>query len=1059
MSLFASRTASFETDFMAHENWQQVKEIFAEALRQTPEARSEFLDSACRDDKKLRREIESLLSSFDSAESFMESPAVGGYANDKVLTESRKFDKGQILGHYEIIRQIGKGGMGDVYLAQDTKLDRRVALKILHENLMWQSQAKQRLLREARAVAKLDHPNICAIYEISESDDCSFIVMQYVSGETLADILLKERLSAETSCNLALQIAAALEEAHSHNIIHRDIKPANIIVGSKGQLKILDFGLAKIIEAQPDEKATQKLSSSGAIMGTVPYMSPEQLRGKRLDARTDIFSFGVLFYEMLSGISPFQNDSNAETISAILNDEPDLTRIPSELQSIVQKCLAKEKNERYQTAKDLLFDLKNLPPDSIENISFEADAERNSKTVQELNFSTDDRLTQITKDEETVPQIMPQTKNQRWIWTVSMLAILFAGFAGWSWWRSNQAETNLPAPLSVSQFVNWKRDLNEDPEASARFSPDGKLVAFASTRSGIRAIWLKQVSGGEEFTHKQDRWEDRNPIFSPDGQEIAFISQRDGQNGVWSMPTLGGTSILLKTLEGTDQNLLKWSKDGATIYFDYGKNVFALDSASKQITKLTDLDSWQTAQIKFDISPDEERIAFIAKENEQSDIWVVSKDGGQPVRITNDEFVEGYLVWHPDGQRIIYDSVRNGISQIFAVRLDGNLPEQLIFSDNSNYISDVSPDGKQILYNSQQDDADIWKVALDNSNETRLTENIGVEIWADPAPDGKTFVFQAERTADVRRRIVNASILTQTIGGDNQSLQLAEDGYLPRWSPDGKQMAFLRSENGLTNLWTVPSIGGEAKPLTADGVTFGGYSLLPFNRVQTQDYQWSPDGRSLIYCSRRGNVSNLWQTMADGSSENQLTKNTNVGKWFFSPMMSPEGQRIAVLELDLSATEQKGRKWSVWIYEADKTKMVFQSESMLDIVGWSATGSEIIVKTLKNGKHASPFPADVDLIQISLHNGATRPLLQLSTAYLKNISLSPDGQTIAFVARKDGTDSIHIVSIKSGADRTVLISNDPRVFFASLAWSPDGKSIYFGKQSNRQIISMIENFK
>jgi Tol biopolymer transport system component len=272
-------------------------------------------------------------------------------------------------------------------------------------------------------------------------------------------------------------------------------------------------------------------------------------------------------------------------------------------------------------------------------------------------------------------------------------------------------------------------------------------------------------------------------------------------------------------------------------------------------------------------------------------------------------------------------------------------------------------------------------------------------------------------------------------------------------------VAFLRSANGLGNLWTVPSIGGEAKPLTTEGVSFGGYSLLPFNRVQTQDYQWSPDGRSLIYCSRRGNVSNLWQTMADGSGENQLTKNTDGGIWFFSPMMSPDGQRIAVLELDLSAVEQKGRKWSVWIYEADKIKMIFQSDSMIDIVSWSATGSEIIVKSLKDGKHASPFPADIDLIQISPENGATRPLLQLSAAYLKNISLSPDGQIIAYVARKAGTDSIHVVSIRSGADRTVLISNDPRVFFASLAWSPDGKSIYFGKQSNWQIISMIENFK
>lgn len=179
-----------DTNNMAHENWQQVKEIFADTLRQKPEERASFLDRVCSDDKRLRREIESLLASFDSAESFMESPAIGE-VTDRVLTESRKFAKGQFLGHYEIIRQIGTGGMGDVYLAKDSKLHRRVALKILHENLSWESQGKQRLLREARAAARLDHPHICGIYEIPETDDCSFIVMQYVEGETLAEILEK----------------------------------------------------------------------------------------------------------------------------------------------------------------------------------------------------------------------------------------------------------------------------------------------------------------------------------------------------------------------------------------------------------------------------------------------------------------------------------------------------------------------------------------------------------------------------------------------------------------------------------------------------------------------------------------------------------------------------------------------------------------------------------------------------------------------------------------------------------------------------------------------------
>ena len=1041
---------------MAQENWLQVKAIFADALRQKPEMRLEFLDSACHDDKVLRREVESLLASFDSAESFMESPVVGGIG-DKVLPETRKFSKGETLGHYEIIRQIGTGGMGNVYLAQDSKLHRPVALKILRENSPLENHAQQRLLREARAVAKLNHPNICAIYEISETNDGSFIVMEFANGETLADLLTKERLSAETSLKFAIQIADALDEAHTQNIIHRDIKPANIVVNNKGQLKVLDFGLAKFIEAETGGKTTKNLSSSGAIMGTVPYMSPEQLRGNRLDAKTDIFSFGAVFYEMLSGISPFQNDSNAESISAILKDEPDWTQIPTELQPILQKCLAKDKTERYQTAKDLLFDLKTLPLDSIEDVFFESTAARNSNTVQELNFSTDERSTQITKDEETAPQTIPQTKNQQWIWAISALAVLVGGFAGWNWWRAKQAETNPSVPLSVSQFASWKRDLTEDLESSARFSPDGKLVAFASTRGGVSAIWLKQVSGGEPFTRKQDKWEESSPIFSPDGEQIAFLSKRGEQYGIWAMPTLGGTPVLLKTLEGSNRQLVRWSKDGATIYFQNGKNLFALDLPSKEIKKLTELDSSPVGDPNFDLSKDEETIAYQGEKDGQEDIWIVSKHGGEAVRVTNDEFEEEYLIWHTDGQRIIYNAVRNGISQIFAVGLDGKPPVQLIFSDNPNYISDVSPDGKKILYYSQRDEADLWKVSLDDAKESRLTENIRMELWADVAPDNSGMVFQVENTADVRRRILNSAIISQTNDGTNQSLELSDDGFLPRFSPDGKQIAFLQSTDKLQNLRIVPTNGGEVTAVTTEGIAFNGYSLTsPFNRSQPQDYQWSPDSRSLIYCANRGTVSNLWQGAVNGSGENRLTDNADATIKFYNPVFSPDGKRMAFSgEIPPTAT-QKTRKSSIWIYENGAAKMIFQSESRLGLLGWSPTGRELIVKSAAGSPQ---FPADFDLLQISADSGAERLLSQMKKTYFYNIRLSPDRQTIAFVTRKDGTDSIHVVSVNDGIDRTILTGNDARVYFANLVFSPDGKAIYFGKEANWQVISMIENFK
>ena len=344
---------------MEREKWEQVKDIFDAALQRTSDERERFLAEICQGDDDLRREVESLLSSFDDASGFLQKPAVGEVA-EIVVGKNNQLTKGQRFSHYEIIRQIGAGGMGEVYLAEDIKLHRRVALKVLPEHLSAEIEANGRLLREAQAAATLDHPHICAIHEISEAENCSFIVMQYVEGKTLAKKLAKERLSIKASLDLAIQIADALEEAHTHNIIHRDIKPANIIVNDKGQAKVLDFGLAKFVKVESEEETAQMLSKSGAIMGTVPYMSPEQLRGGKLDGRTDIFSFGAMFYEMLGGRQPFTRENNAETISAILNDEPHWTEIPAHLQSIVRKSLAKNKTERYQTVEDLARDLRAL---------------------------------------------------------------------------------------------------------------------------------------------------------------------------------------------------------------------------------------------------------------------------------------------------------------------------------------------------------------------------------------------------------------------------------------------------------------------------------------------------------------------------------------------------------------------------------------------------------------------------------------------------------------------------------------------------------------------------
>lgn len=363
---------------MKAEDWERIESLFHAARPLAPEARGVYLDGACSGDSVLRAEVESLLAACGGRERFMEEPAfdlglkvLAGAAADSLA--------GRRIGPYQILTQLGRGGMGEVYLAEDTRLGRRVALKFLSAKLVDDNWAKRQLVKEAQSAAMLDHPNICAIHGIEEAEGYSFIAMQYAEGDTLATLIRKQLPDIPQAVSLAVQIAGAVAEAHAHGIIHRDIKPQNIVVTPAGQVKMLDFGLAKIIQlkhdAGPLAEDTSQLSNSGLVVGTVTYMSPEQLRAERLDFRSDIFSIGAVLYETVCGKKPFARDSKAEVISAILTSRPaPLTReagdIPPELSRIIFKCLEKHKEQRYQSASELIYELSRLQEGSAPPLPF-----------------------------------------------------------------------------------------------------------------------------------------------------------------------------------------------------------------------------------------------------------------------------------------------------------------------------------------------------------------------------------------------------------------------------------------------------------------------------------------------------------------------------------------------------------------------------------------------------------------------------------------------------------------------------------------------------------------
>lgn len=402
---------------MKPENWQKVKQIFNDALEIAPSERELFLTEVCGGDDSLRRDVKVLLNSFE--DNFLEKPAIGQVA-ETIAEDQIAFKAGDRIGDYEIIKPIGTGGQGTVYLAQDLQLKRAVAIKFLPPETSADSPAIKRFKREAQAAAALSHPNICAIHKIGADAEREFIVMQYAEGETLSARLKKGKLNLQTALEIAIQIADALRDAHAHNVIHRDIKPANIVVSDNNQVTVLDFGLAKQIIETVENAEHSSTTKSGAVMGTVAYMSPEQARGRKTDGRTDIWSLGVCLYEMTVGKNPFFRENLAESFVAILSNEPDFEEFPPQLAEIINKTLRKNVDERYKDAKDLLDDLRELQG--------------------ELNFEE-----LLRSHDLSIEKLAPKKAQSGWkqIALASfVLAILAVG--GWFYWQNRN--------------LNWARE-------------------------------------------------------------------------------------------------------------------------------------------------------------------------------------------------------------------------------------------------------------------------------------------------------------------------------------------------------------------------------------------------------------------------------------------------------------------------------------------------------------------------------------------------------------------------------------------------------------------------
>jgi serine/threonine protein kinase len=1003
---------------MNPKRWQQASRILELALERDPDRRSAYLDEVCADDDGLRQEVESLLAASERAGSLLDSPAME-MAAQLFVRDSAESMLGQSIGRYKIISALGAGGMGDVYLAHDTSLGRKVALKLLPDHFTTDRDRLRRFEQEAHAASTLSHTNVCVIHEVGETENGRhYIAMEYVDGVTLRQHLAGTRLGLTDALDVAIQVASALAAAHAGGIVHRDIKPENIMVRSDGTIKVLDFGLAKLTE-QPQtidsELATRPVAhtDTGMVMGTTAYMSPEQARGLAVDARTDIWSLGVVLYEMLAGRPPFEGETASDLIAAILKTEPPALTyytvdVPSELEHVARKALQKEREVRYQTARDLLNDLNDIK----QELEFQAKLERSVQPevrnqanaarrggaelqTAEVGEVLTDRLARETSSAEYLINEIRRHKKGVFI---TLVFSLICGLAYTIYHFSS------PIKPAVAHFLSMKirRVTSDGNVGGATISPDGKYIAYSLIEGGKRSLWTKHLATGSRVQIA--------PPVEAGGMNPNTFTHDEFSNAPKTLLSFG---LIPNT----------FTHDGSYVYYTrYDQlnpqgalyEVPVLGGASKKI--LTNI-AWPIS-----LSPDGKQLAFgrFYEDLNEDELLVANADGTNErslLRPSNRPSNPGWLseaavAWSPDGKMLAtgYGQPDGGDHMGVAIMSVAEGTLKLIPTPRWFHIGPIVwfSDGNAFALQVQEQElgtTQIWQLSYPGGEARRITSDLNSYA-------GNSLMFTADARALVTVQSEAASNIWIAPSGEASSARPVtsrknvQDGtHGLTWSPDGR-VVYETNINGKRSVWIMNSDGSDPKPLTDSTA----YDNQP---------EVTQDGRFIVFLSFREGMSQLWRMDIDGSNPIQLAEEQ---KGTTSFCVSPDGQSVVYNPLDDGI-------WRVSIDGGTPSKLIEKSNARY---GRVSPNGKLLAYHFVDDQTKRPRIAVT-----AFADGAPIKTLDMPMTSAAIFQWSHDGHALIYIDTRNGASNLWSQPLKGGAPKQITDFKSDLIY--RFAYARDGK--------------------